>query len=167
MMQLLADPIMALAALVVLLLVGALIWAGSRRPYVREVERLREDLHNLLASGERAERIPVNGRLSAFVDITASMNRLLDRDDDAARVAAQIEQPAANERNEMFDVLADTLPEVALIHTSTILYANRAAGELFGVAPETLIGKPITDLVASRVPRRHAQARRGRCGAIR
>ena len=92
MMQLLADPIMALAALVVLLLVGALVWAGSRRPYVREVERLREDLHNLLASGERAERIPVNGRLSAFVDITASMNRLLDRSDDAARVAAQIER---------------------------------------------------------------------------
>ena len=57
MMQLLADPIMAFAALVVLLLVGALVWAGSRRPYVREVERLREDLHNLLASGERAERI--------------------------------------------------------------------------------------------------------------
>ena len=147
MMQLLADPIMAFAALVVLLLVGALVWAGSRRPYVREVERLREDLHNLLASGERAERIAVNGRLSAFVDITASMNRLLDRDDDAARVAAQIEPPAASERNEMFDVLADTLPEVALIHTSTILYANRAAGELFGIAPETLVGKPITDLL--------------------
>ena len=29
----------------------------------------------------------------------------------------------------------------------TILYANRAAGELFGVEPDTLIGKPITDLV--------------------
>ena len=147
MMQLLADPIMALAALVVLLLVGALVWAGSRRPYVREVERLREDLHNLLASGERAERIAVNGRLSAFVDITASMNRLLDRDDDAARVAAQIEPLAASDRNELFDALADTLPEVALIHTSTILYANRAAGELFGIAPETLVGKPITDLL--------------------
>ena len=65
MTQLLADPIMALAALVVVLLFGALIWAGSRRPYVREVERLRDDLHNLLSSGEQTERIPVNGRLSA------------------------------------------------------------------------------------------------------
>ena len=78
-MQLLADPIMLLAALVVVLLLCALVWAGSRRPYVREVERLRDDLHNLLSSGEQAERIPVNGRLGAFVDITASMNRLLDR----------------------------------------------------------------------------------------
>ena len=34
-MQLLADPIMAFAALVVLLLLMALVWAGSRRPYVR------------------------------------------------------------------------------------------------------------------------------------
>jgi diguanylate cyclase (GGDEF)-like protein/PAS domain S-box-containing protein len=146
MAQLFADPVMALAALVVLLLVGALIWAGSRRPYVREVERLREDLHELLGSGEQAERIPVNGRLSAFVDITASMNRLLDRRDEAARVAA-LETPRGDERGELFDALADTLPEAALIHAQTILYANRAAGELFGVEPDTLIGKPITDLV--------------------
>ena len=146
MTQLLADPIMLLAALVVVLLVCALIWAGSRRPYVREVERLRDDLHNLLASGE-AERMPVNGRLSAFVDITASMNRLLDRSDEVARVAAQVADRPASDRGELFDVLADTLPEAALIHTQTILYANRAAGELFGVDPDTLIGKPITDLL--------------------
>ena len=56
MAQLLADPIMALAALVVLLLGGALVWAASRRPYVKEVERLREELHGLLASGEQADR---------------------------------------------------------------------------------------------------------------
>jgi diguanylate cyclase (GGDEF)-like protein/PAS domain S-box-containing protein len=146
MAQLLADPIVLAAALVVLLLVGALIWASSRRPYVREVERLRDDLHRLLASGE-AERIPVNGRLGSFVDITASVNRLLDRGDEAARLAMQAQDAQSNERSELFDALAATLPEVALIHTQTILYANRAAGELFGVDPETLGGKPITDLV--------------------
>ena len=146
-MQLLADPIMLLAALVVVLLLCALVWAGSRRPYVREVERLRDDLHNLLSSGEQAERIPVNGRLSAFVDITASINRLLDHSDEAARVAAQVAEPPAGDRGELFDTLAATMPEVALIHTQTILYANRAAGELFGVAPDTLVGKPITDLL--------------------
>src|SRR5262245_52623425 len=146
MTQLLADPIMAVAALVVVLLLCALVWAHSRRPFVREIERLRDDLHNLLASSEQAERIPVNGRLSAFVDITASMNRLLDRGDEAARLA-QIVEPPADDRSELFDALADTLPEVALIHTQTILYANRAAGELFGVDPDSLIGKPITDLL--------------------
>lgn len=147
MTELLADPIMAFAALVVLLLLLALVWAGSRRPYVREVERLREDLHGLLASGERAERIAVNGRLSAFVDISASMNRLLDRGEEAARAELAAVPPPPDERNALFDALAVTLPEVALIHTSTILYANRAAGELFGIDAETLVGKPITDLL--------------------
>ncbi|HEY9183066.1 MAG TPA: EAL domain-containing protein, partial [Gammaproteobacteria bacterium] len=146
-MQLLADPIMAFAALVVLLLIMALVWAGSRRPYVREVERLREDLHGLLASSERAERIAVNGRLSPFVDITASMNRLLDRREEAPPVEPPPELSVAKERAALFDALAETLPEVALIHTNTILFANRAAGELFGVDPNTLIGKPITDLL--------------------
>jgi hypothetical protein len=84
--ELFSDPIMGFAAIVVVLLLLALVWAASRRPYVREIERLREDLHGLLASGERAERIAVNGRLSSFVDITASMNRLLDRSEEAARV---------------------------------------------------------------------------------
>ena len=146
---LLADPIMTFAALVVLLLVIALVWAASRRPYVREVERLREDLHNLLASGERADRIPVNGRLSAFVDISASLNRLLDRGDEAARAAAAETPPPepSDERIALFEALAGTLPEVGLIHTNTILFANRASGELFGVDPETLVGKPITDLL--------------------
>jgi diguanylate cyclase (GGDEF)-like protein/PAS domain S-box-containing protein len=147
-MQLLADPIMVFAGLVVLLLLMALVWAGSRRPYVREVERLREDLHNLLASNERAERIAVNGRLSPFVDISASMNRLLDRHEE---VAAPPEPPPelkiAEERGALFDALNETLPEVALIHDNTILLANRAAGELFGVDPKALVGKPITDLL--------------------
>jgi diguanylate cyclase (GGDEF)-like protein/PAS domain S-box-containing protein len=146
-MQFFADPIIALAALVVLALVIALVWAGSRRPYIREVERLREDLHDLLARGEQAARIAVNGRLSPFVDITASMNRLLDRSDEAARVAEHIADSPGDGRGALFDALADTLPEVALIHTDTILYANRAAGELFGVAADTLLGKPITDLL--------------------
>jgi diguanylate cyclase (GGDEF)-like protein/PAS domain S-box-containing protein len=144
-MALLADPIMAFAALVVALLAIALVWAASRRPYVREIERLREDLHNMLASARPADRIAVNGRLSSFVDITASMNRLLDRSQDAERGA--LPGSSADERTALFNTLAETLPEVALVHTNTILFANRAAGELFGVAPDTLIGKPITDLV--------------------
>jgi diguanylate cyclase (GGDEF)-like protein/PAS domain S-box-containing protein len=148
--ELFTDPIVAFAAVVVVLLLLALVWAASRRPYVREVERLREDLHGLLASGERAERMAVNGRLSAFVDISASMNRLLDRSDEVVRAelaAMPPPAPAPDDRNPLFDALAVTLPEVALIHTSTILYANRATGELFGVDAETLVGKPITDLL--------------------
>jgi diguanylate cyclase (GGDEF)-like protein/PAS domain S-box-containing protein len=47
----------------------------------------------------------------------------------------------------LFETLADTLPEIAVIHTHTILYANRAAGDLFGVRADVLQGKPIVDLL--------------------
>jgi diguanylate cyclase (GGDEF)-like protein/PAS domain S-box-containing protein len=144
MIQLLDDPVVALAALLLLLAVVVFVYALSRRPFVREVERLKEDLHRLLAAGQPEGRITVNGRASAFVDISASMNRLLDRLTEAT-VESVPESPAVD--TSLFDALAETLPEVALIHTDEILFANRAAGELFGIDAATLVGKPITDLL--------------------
>ena len=137
----LGDPVSIIGGALLLLLVLALVWAGSRRPYVREIERLKDDLHRLLATTDHDRRIVVNGRPSSFVDITASVNRLLDRRTEAA--VASPDSPTAG----LFEDLAQTLPEVALIHMNSILFANRAAGELFGVDPATLVGKQITDLL--------------------
>ena len=72
------DPIAATAAALLILLIIALVWAGSRRPFVREIERLKDDLHKALATELAQRRLAVNGRPSSFVDITASINRLLD-----------------------------------------------------------------------------------------
>jgi diguanylate cyclase (GGDEF)-like protein/PAS domain S-box-containing protein len=110
--------------------------AGKTR---RETERLREDVHRLLAGASPAARIVVNGRAGPFVDIAASVNRLLDK----TAEAAVANTAGANH----FEILANTVPEVALVHTSTILYANEAAGALFGVGPEALRGKQMTDLM--------------------
>jgi diguanylate cyclase (GGDEF)-like protein/PAS domain S-box-containing protein len=134
------GPLLLGGGALLLLLILAALWAASRRPFVREIERLKDDLHALLARGEG--QLAVNGRSSSFVDITASVNRLLDRAADAAAPP-----PAADPNPDLFGSLAETLPEVALIHTSTILYANRAAGELFGIDATTLVGKQITDLL--------------------
>ncbi len=133
------DPIAAMAAALLILLIIALVWAGSRRPFVREIERLKDDLHNALATGLAQRRLAVNGRPSSFVDITASINRLLDLSENAGK--------PGTEDSDLFDALAATLPEVALIHTNSILFANRASGELFGIDPATLIGKQVTDLM--------------------
>ena len=133
------DPIAAMAAALLILLIIALVWAGSRRPFVREIERLKDDLHKALATGLAQRRLAVNGRPSSFVDITASINRLLDLSESAGKPAA--------EDSDLFDALAATLPEVALIHTNSILFANRAAGELLGIDSATLIGKQVTDLM--------------------
>ena len=137
--ELLADPIVAVGAGLAVVLIIALVWASSRRPYVREVEQLKDDLHKMLAADTNERRLTVNGRTSSFVDISASVNRLLDRGEEAGRVA--------DAKGGLFETLAETLPEVALIHTQNILFANRAAGELFGIDPATLHGKPVTDLL--------------------
>jgi diguanylate cyclase (GGDEF)-like protein/PAS domain S-box-containing protein len=142
----LSDPVFMIAGALFAVLLLALVWAGSRQPYVREIERLRDDLHKLLAGDDA--RLSVNGRLSPFVDITASVNNLLDRGEQAAAAAAAAVAPAPPDSTAgLFDALADTLPDVALIHTSTILFANPAAGDLFGVDAATLQGKQITDLL--------------------
>jgi diguanylate cyclase (GGDEF)-like protein/PAS domain S-box-containing protein len=146
MTDVLANPVFVVGLLLLVLVLLALAWVGSRQPYVREIERIREDLHNLVARRhERGVRIAVNGRLSPFVDIAASINRLLDHGEE--RVPAQAPDTPPDPFAGLFDALADTLPEVALIHTDTILFANRAAGDLFGVDAATLVGKPIADLL--------------------
>jgi diguanylate cyclase (GGDEF)-like protein/PAS domain S-box-containing protein len=128
-----------LAGLLVLAVLVAAILLNRLLGVRRQVSLIREDIHDAVSDAGSAARIAVNGRPSDFVDIGATINRLLDRIDEVGERAAAVEQN--------FGVLATTLPEVALIHTDTILYANVAAADLFGVAPETLRGKRVTDLM--------------------
>lgn len=125
----------------ILLLLGAVVLSVrlARRPLTAEIERLKDDLHELLARRGGGRRLVLNGRPSPFVDIAASINRLLDREQEAA-VPAHAARP-------LFDALAETAPDVVLIHTDTILFANRPAAELFGVEAAALLGKPMTDLL--------------------
>lgn len=53
----------------------------------------------------------------------------------------------ARQREELFKDLANVMPEVVLVHSDTILFANAEAGNLLGVKPEELIGRDVTDLV--------------------
>jgi diguanylate cyclase (GGDEF)-like protein/PAS domain S-box-containing protein len=146
MTDMLTNPVFVVGLPLFVLVLLALAWVGSRQPYVREIERLREDLHNLVARRQdRGVRMAVNGRLSPFVDIAASVNRLLDYGDE--RASAAVPEAPPDPYAGLFIALADTLPEVALIHTDTILFANPAAGDLFGVEAATLVGKPIADLL--------------------
>ena len=69
----------------------------------------------------------------------------------ARRLSTDVPEPQ-NDKPEsgaapVLETLAQTLPDVTLVHTETILYANDAAAELFGNALGTLQGKPVTDLM--------------------
>ena len=135
----------ALMAVAIVALIAAGVVAAvallARRRYAREVLRLQEDVHGLLADQNASARIVVNGREAQFVDIAACINRLLDRAEE--RVEPEPRPPEGS----LFEALAETLPDVALIHTDVILAANRAAGELFGVEAAALTGKEVTDLL--------------------
>jgi len=131
-----------LAALTGIALLGLVIAVFLYRrlvAYRRQIARIRDDVHTVVAESVEGQRIVVNGRPSDFVDIAATVNRLLDR------ISEIDEKSSAGEQS--FAVLAATLPEVALIHTDEILYANRAAADLFGLEPEMLVGKLVTDLM--------------------
>lgn len=132
------DPVIIAAAMLGLLVI-VLVWVGSRRSYVAEVERLKGDLHALLAEGATGRRLTVDGRMSPFGEVSASMNRLLDLPDEAPS--------EEGETAVLFETLVEMLPEVAIIHTDNILFANRAAGTLLGIDPLTLAGKQVTELL--------------------
>lgn len=124
-------------AFCVLLLV---VWGAARRSVGRQVAQLREDIHALLAKSDlNGERLGVQGRSGDFVDISASVNRLIDR--------AEEEAESASVNRDLLHDFARALPDVALVHKEEILLANESAGELFGLPGEALIGKPATDLL--------------------
>lgn len=127
----------ALAGLFVLagLIVSVLIWRLTS--YRHQIARVRDELNSVAAGA--GDRVAVEVGLDQLTEIASSVNVLLDQ-------AAAIDERASNVENS-FAVLAATVPEVALIHTDTILFANRAAAGLFGVEPETLRGKSVTDLL--------------------
>ena len=51
------------------------------------------------------------------------------------------------QREALFQDLANTMPEVVLVHRDRVIFANNAASALMGLTPEQLTGRPVTDLV--------------------
>lgn len=128
-----------LGLLVVVSAAAAAVLVRSRR-YRRELRHLADEVRALLEAEDAEGRVTVNGRASELVDVAANVNRLLDRATQTARRAGEPEAP-------LFEALASTLPEIVLIHTSVILYANPAAGALFGLDADGLVGRHVTDLL--------------------
>ena len=147
-----------------LLLVGALIWAGSRRPYVREIERLRDDLHKLLASGERAERMAVNGRLSPFVDITG-IDEPLARSQRRGGASGRESGAHAPQRSggELFDALARHAARCrADSHRTRSCTRTARRASCSASRPRDTHRQADHRPAAARLSRRDAQARRHR-----
>jgi diguanylate cyclase (GGDEF)-like protein/PAS domain S-box-containing protein len=121
--------------------VAAIIAAAAliaRQRIAREAARLLEDIRELDATSKMQRKLDRSGRTAAFGELAGGINRLLE---------TEAPPPPASNQDELFGALAMTLPELALVHTDVIRYANQAAADLFGLEPSALVGKPVTDLL--------------------
>ena len=117
----------------------ACVWLWrSRRDYATRVSELNHDIHDAAENAAFGKRIALTGP-TEIAELGDSVNRLLDalgRKDDQLR-----------ERESLFQDLAQTMPEVVLLHRDRVVFANQAAADLVGVSTEQLAGRPVADLV--------------------
>jgi diguanylate cyclase (GGDEF)-like protein/PAS domain S-box-containing protein len=134
------QPYIGLAALVFLVLVVACTFLlRSRRAAHARLQLLHAELKEVAAASAFGRRIdPIEGDVD-LNELGGSINKLFD--------ALHVKQEQVQQREQLFKNLANTLAEVVLVHNEKIIYANREAGELLGVAPEGLIGQDVADMV--------------------
>ena len=132
------DIIIIIAISVALAVLTGILWAWRRR-HAAKISRLNEQVVSIAESAEFSRRVGASNRGDALDQLGLSVNRLLDSlKDKEAQFAST---------SDLFRSMADTLPEVVLIHREEILFANSAAADLLGVLPKQLLGKAVTDLV--------------------
>jgi diguanylate cyclase (GGDEF)-like protein/PAS domain S-box-containing protein len=139
--ELIAEHSLGIVVVACVLLIALLAALWSRRSALKAVADLAEDLRSLERAGSPDLFVAID-RPGPLADLAASVNDALERN--APPKVPPRPEPAASS---LFEQLATLLPEIALIHTDVILFANKAAAGLFGLEPDALIGKPITDLL--------------------
>ena len=142
-------------AVVILLAIALTLALRSRRRALSSVVEITQELKALAAEQPRG-RLEASGRheevgtliLHVTEEILATALEHLHADL-AQSVNALLDGGAVPlvESQQLFGTLTSLLPELALVHTDVILYANSAAAAHFGLEPDALVGKAIVDLV--------------------
>ena len=132
--------ILALAVACLGLVATCLYLWRTRSDYVRSVVALNREIleaAEVATFGKRvslpASDVPEIGQLGDNV------NRLFD--------SLNTKDRQMRQREALFQDLANTMPEVVLVHRDRVIFANNAAGALMGLTAEQLAGRPVTDLV--------------------
>jgi diguanylate cyclase (GGDEF)-like protein/PAS domain S-box-containing protein len=132
--------ILALAAACLGLVATCVYLWRNRSEYARGVATLNREIieaGEAAAFGKRvslpASDVPELGQLGDNV------NRLFD--------SLNTKDRQMRQREALFQDLANTMPEVVLVHRDRVIFANNAAGGLMGLTAEQLAGRPVTDLV--------------------
>ena len=131
-------PLILLGGLALLLGIAWISAFASLRAHREKVRHLHGELVEVAATSSFGRRI------AAVTDI--DLNRLGESVNQLFE-ALHAKDAQARQREELFKDLANVMPEVVLVHSDTILFANREAGSLLGVDADQLVGRPVTDLM--------------------
>lgn len=132
--------ILTLAATCLGLAIACLYLWRQRASYADTVTRLNHDIVEAAEAAAFGKRVtPPPGALPVFGELGDNINRLFD--------ALHTKDRQMRQREALFQDLANTMPEVVLVHRDRVIFANQAAASLLGLTPEQLAGRPVTDLV--------------------
>jgi diguanylate cyclase (GGDEF)-like protein/PAS domain S-box-containing protein len=130
-----------------------LLWR-SRQNYARQLAALYRDVVEAAEAAAFGKRIVSKGAMPEIVELGGTINQLFD--------ALTSKDAQMRQREVLFQNLANTLPEVVLVHRDRVIFANGIAAELVGLTSAQLVGREVTDLIrpAFRAMTRKTIARR-------
>ncbi len=120
---------------------GFCLWLWRRRGnYARGIAGLNREILDAAETAVFGKRIPAQGgNLPELDQLGENVNRLFD--------ALTTRDRQIRQREALFQDLANTMPEVVLVHRERVIFANQAAASLLGVTAGQLAGRLVTDLV--------------------
>ncbi len=145
-------PLLALACLG--FAVACWVFWRRQRRYFRQVVALHQDVVESAEASAFGQRVSRSGLPNELGELGGTINLLFDA------LASKDEQ--TRQRESLFQELANAVPDLVLVHRERIVFANSVAAEPVGLAPEQLVGRPVTDLMrpAFRAMMRNAIAAR-------
>jgi diguanylate cyclase (GGDEF)-like protein/PAS domain S-box-containing protein len=115
-----------------------LLWRGSRK-YARQIAALNREIVDVAEGAAFGKRIARADTTPELNQLSATINQLFD--------ALSGKDAEMRQREALFRDLANTLPEVVVVHRDRIIFANRVAADLLGLTAEQLVGRSVTDVV--------------------
>jgi diguanylate cyclase (GGDEF)-like protein/PAS domain S-box-containing protein len=128
------------AATVLALLAAGCVWLWLSRAKLRsQLQELQTEVEEVAAHSGFGRRIAERLGEADYNKLGQSINQLVE--------ALHAKDEQVRQRENLFKDLANTIPEVILVHGEKIMFANLEAGNLFGLKPEDLVGRQVTDLI--------------------
>jgi len=130
--------IISLSTLSLLLIgVSLALWAGKTRA-TRRIASINEEMLAASADASVGRRLTIP-RDADSAQLVQTINRLFD--------ALGERDEKIQSRDRLFTDVANTLPEVVIVHDEKILLANESAANLIGLDSAQLVGREVADLI--------------------